>query len=236
MSSFGARVNPVGGVTADFGLGYPWYLSVAGDGGRLRTEELRATTWAVSTSAFSPDDVRHHRLRAARPLAAGRASARSRSPREGDIGGGSGRQRHAARSSATAASSPRWPSPTSPRSRPTASSSLWDDHFCPSAGAAGQRRSADAYCGYPPANDTAAATMQFPGGNPVGGVHRAPLLRRLPAVGGDRPADLGVLPVRVRAADRQLRPHAADGVRGQVQPGADRQRRPDFYFTRRPRR
>ena len=25
MSSFGARVNPVGGVTVDFGLGYPWY-------------------------------------------------------------------------------------------------------------------------------------------------------------------------------------------------------------------
>ncbi|HLK88499.1 MAG TPA: PEGA domain-containing protein, partial [Polyangia bacterium] len=27
MSSFGAKVNPVGGVTVDFGLGYPWYLS-----------------------------------------------------------------------------------------------------------------------------------------------------------------------------------------------------------------
>ena len=40
MSSFGARVNPVGGVTADFGLGYPWYLTVAGHGGRLRAEEL----------------------------------------------------------------------------------------------------------------------------------------------------------------------------------------------------
>ncbi|HEY7372688.1 MAG TPA: PEGA domain-containing protein, partial [Polyangia bacterium] len=28
MSSFGARVNPVGGVTSDFGLGYPYYLTV----------------------------------------------------------------------------------------------------------------------------------------------------------------------------------------------------------------
>ncbi len=27
MSSFGAKVNPVGGVTADFGLGYPYYLT-----------------------------------------------------------------------------------------------------------------------------------------------------------------------------------------------------------------
>ena len=29
--------------------------------------------------------------------------------------------------------------------------------------------SADAYCGYPPANDTAAAAMLFPGGNPSAG-------------------------------------------------------------------
>jgi len=28
MSSFGAKVNPVGGVTSDFGLGYPYYLTV----------------------------------------------------------------------------------------------------------------------------------------------------------------------------------------------------------------
>jgi len=28
MSSFGAKVNPVGGVTADFGAGYPYYLTV----------------------------------------------------------------------------------------------------------------------------------------------------------------------------------------------------------------
>jgi hypothetical protein len=28
MSSFGAKANPVGGVTADFGLGYPYYLTV----------------------------------------------------------------------------------------------------------------------------------------------------------------------------------------------------------------
>src|SRR5262249_46668338 len=28
MSSFGARANPVGGVTADFGAGYPYYLTV----------------------------------------------------------------------------------------------------------------------------------------------------------------------------------------------------------------
>ena len=28
MSSFGAKTNPVGGVTADFGLGYPYYLTV----------------------------------------------------------------------------------------------------------------------------------------------------------------------------------------------------------------
>jgi hypothetical protein len=28
MSSFGAKANPVGGVTADFGLGYPYYITV----------------------------------------------------------------------------------------------------------------------------------------------------------------------------------------------------------------
>jgi len=27
MSSFGAKVNPVGGVTADFGIGYPYYFT-----------------------------------------------------------------------------------------------------------------------------------------------------------------------------------------------------------------
>src|SRR4030095_10037528 len=28
MSSFGAKTNPVGGVTADFGAGYPYYVTV----------------------------------------------------------------------------------------------------------------------------------------------------------------------------------------------------------------
>ncbi len=40
MSSFGAKVNPVGGVTVDFGLGYPWYLSTRVMVGALAPKNL----------------------------------------------------------------------------------------------------------------------------------------------------------------------------------------------------
>ena len=40
MSSFGARVNPVGGVTADFGVGYPYYLTVRATVGAFNVKPL----------------------------------------------------------------------------------------------------------------------------------------------------------------------------------------------------
>jgi hypothetical protein len=40
MSSFGARVNPVGGVTADFGIGYPYYLTVRATVGAFNVKPL----------------------------------------------------------------------------------------------------------------------------------------------------------------------------------------------------
>jgi hypothetical protein len=40
MSSFGARVNPVGGVTADFGIGYPYYLTVRATVGAFNIKPL----------------------------------------------------------------------------------------------------------------------------------------------------------------------------------------------------
>ena len=54
MSSFGAKVNPVGGVTADFGLGYPYYVTVRLMVGARR--QARASTWASSSrpSSTSP--------------------------------------------------------------------------------------------------------------------------------------------------------------------------------------
>ena len=42
--------------------------------------------------------------------------------------------------------------------------SAWDDHFCPTLGQLNNGTSADAYCGYPPANDPVDQTM-FPGGD-----------------------------------------------------------------------
>ena len=40
MSSFGARVNPVGGVTADFGIGYPYYLTARATVGAFNVKPL----------------------------------------------------------------------------------------------------------------------------------------------------------------------------------------------------
>jgi hypothetical protein len=40
MSSFGAKVNPVGGVTADFGIGYPYYFTARLTVGAFNTKPL----------------------------------------------------------------------------------------------------------------------------------------------------------------------------------------------------
>jgi len=47
--------------------------------------------------------------------------------------------------------------------------SLWDDTFCPPQSQLANGASADAYCGYPPANDTADEMKLFPNGNPSQG-------------------------------------------------------------------
>jgi hypothetical protein len=44
--------------------------------------------------------------------------------------------------------------------------SLWDDHFCPPVGQLQNGATADAYCGYPPANDMAAKMALFGTGDP----------------------------------------------------------------------
>src|SRR5262249_51380303 len=40
MSSFGAKVNPVGGVTTDFGIGYPYYFTARATVGAFNVKPL----------------------------------------------------------------------------------------------------------------------------------------------------------------------------------------------------
>jgi hypothetical protein len=45
--------------------------------------------------------------------------------------------------------------------------SAWDDSFCPTLGQLNNGTTADSYCGYPPANDTAAKMELFGTGDPA---------------------------------------------------------------------
>ena len=56
MSSFGARANPVGGVTVDFGLGYPWYLSTRVMVGALNYKNLGLDVGVQAQTMFDITD------------------------------------------------------------------------------------------------------------------------------------------------------------------------------------
>jgi hypothetical protein len=169
MSSFGARTNPVGGVTVDFGLGYPWYLSTRVMVGALAAKNLGSYDVGgldVGVAIQTMFDITDFSLRGryqilnVGPFAVGA---------EGDVGGGTGVNGRGsffgdADVIATLAFA----------DIATVSAygklSLWSDTFCPPEVAVQQGASADAYCGYPENNGNAAQAAMLFGTNPDGTV------------------------------------------------------------------
>ena len=107
MSSFGAKVNPVGGVTADFGLGYPYYVTV-----RLTVGAVAKPGIDVGVEFQTFFDIANLALFGSCSWSRrGRSRSRARRPR----------RRHRRRTAATPTSStpapwPAWRSATSPPS------------------------------------------------------------------------------------------------------------------------
>jgi hypothetical protein len=84
MSSFGAKVNPVGGVTADFGLGYPYYFTARLTVGAFNVKPLGMDLGIEFQTFFDIYDLNlHARLQL---LEAGPLAVAVR----GDVGGGTG--------------------------------------------------------------------------------------------------------------------------------------------------
>ncbi len=159
MSSFGAKVNPVGGVTVDFGLGYPYYL------------QTRVMVGAVSTKFFGFDvgvqartmfDITDFALRGRvqllelGPFAVG-ADANV-------IGFGTG-----VNGRSTVFGDYRAVASLAFAEIATVSAfghfSWWVDHFCPSTQQLANGTSEDAYCNE--TKDPVAFMQNFPNGNPT---------------------------------------------------------------------
>jgi hypothetical protein len=146
MSSFGARVNPVGGVTADFGLGYPYYLTLRVMVGALAVKSLGFDVGVQMQTMF---DITDFALRGRLQLVDVGPFALAT---EGDLGGGTGIN---GRSSFFLD----WSAVASLAFADVATVSgfvhfsAWDDHFCPSAGQMANGTTADAYCGADPAQE-----------------------------------------------------------------------------------
>jgi hypothetical protein len=140
MSSFGARANPVGGVTADFGLGYPYYLTV-----RLMVGALAHPALDVGVEFQTFFNIANLALAGKlQLLEAGPFSFAVR----GDLGGGTGTNGRdtyfldlggiaslAFSDVATVNGSIRY--------------SAWTDKFCPSATQRGNGVEADGFCNAP---------------------------------------------------------------------------------------
>src|SRR6476659_8754329 len=137
MSSFGAKANPVGGVTADFGLGYPYYLTV-----RLMVGAVAKPAIDVGVEFQTFFNIANLALAGKMQLVeAGPFSLAVRS----DIGGGTGTNGRdtyffdagaiaslAFSDVATVNGSMRY--------------SIWSDKFCPSATQRGNGVDADTFC------------------------------------------------------------------------------------------
>lgn len=162
MSSFGAKANPVGGVTADFGLGYPYYLTVRVMVGALAVKSMGLDVGVQMQTLF---DITDFALR-------GRFQLVDMGPfalaTEGDLGGGTGVN---GRSSYFLD----WSAIASLAFADIATVSgfvhfsAWDDQFCPTTGQMQNGTTADAYCGYAPANDSTQKMQLFGTGDPARG-------------------------------------------------------------------
>jgi hypothetical protein len=165
MSSFGARVNPVGGVTVDFGLGYPWYLSTRVMVGALAPKNLGSYDFGgldVGVAIQTMFDITDFSVRGrfqlinVGPFAAGV---------EGDLGGGTGVN---GRSSVFADADVIATLAFADIATVSAYGklSLWSDSFCPSMNSLQYGATADNYCGYPPGNDATTKMALFGTGDP----------------------------------------------------------------------
>jgi hypothetical protein len=146
MSSFGARVNPVGGVTADFGSGYPYYIMARLTVGAFNTKPLGLDLGVEFTSFVEMNNLSVHgrlQLVEAGPLSlAAKINA-------GGGAGFNGRDSYFAdfigiaslgfNDVATVSATLRW--------------SMWTDKFCPSVTQQQNGIKPEAYCGTPGAGN-----------------------------------------------------------------------------------
>jgi PEGA domain-containing protein len=148
MSSFGARVNPVGGVTADFGVGYPYYLTARVMVGALAIKNMGLDVGVQVQTLF---DITDFALRGRfQPLDIGPFALGT----EGDLGFGTGvngRDSYFLDWSGIAS--------LAFSDVATVSAffhvSAWTDRFCPTAQQMANGVDADAYCGADPGKEMA---------------------------------------------------------------------------------
>ncbi len=161
MSSVGAKVNPVGGVTVDFGLGYPYYLMTRVMVGAVQNKYIGFDVGVQARTMFDITDFALRgrvQLLEAGPFALGVDA--------NVIGFGTG-----VNGRATIFGDYRAIASLAFADIATVSAfahlSWWDDHFCPTAQQVANGTSADAYCS--PATDPTGYAQNFPNGNPTDG-------------------------------------------------------------------
>jgi hypothetical protein len=147
MSSFGAKVNPVGGVTADFGVGYPYYFSARVLVGAFAVKPLGLDLGVEFKTLFEIFDfaaVARLQLLEFGPFA---LAARA------DLGGGSGvNGRDTYFFDAFGLASLAFSDVATVSA--FAHFSTWTDRFCPTQGQRDNGVDADAFCGLDPSLKT----------------------------------------------------------------------------------
>ncbi|HXI54976.1 MAG TPA: PEGA domain-containing protein [Polyangia bacterium] len=158
MSSFGARVNPVGGVTADAGIGYPYYFTLRLTVGAFAIKPLGMDMGVEFQTFFQMADLNlHGRLQLVEvgPLA---VAVRA------DIGGGFGRNgRNTVFGDASAIASLAFSDVAT--FFVSGRFSWWYDRFCPGQTERNNGTEADDFCG-DPAKGVPAMTSLFGGQDP----------------------------------------------------------------------
>jgi hypothetical protein len=159
MSSLGAKVNPVGGVTVDLGLGYPYYMTARVMVGAIQNKFIGFDVGVQARTMFDITDFALRgrvQLLEAGPFALGFDAS--------VIGFGAG-----VNGRATVFGDYRGIASLAFADIMTVSAfahlSWWYDHFCPSAQQMANGTSADAYCS--PATDPVNYAKLFPDGNPT---------------------------------------------------------------------
>jgi hypothetical protein len=159
MSSFGAKVNPVGGVTVDFGLGYPYYMQTRVMVGAVAIKYFGLDVGVQARTMF---DITDFALRGrVQLLEAGPFSVGADANVIGFGTGVNGRS--------TVFGDYRAVASLAFADIATVSAfghfSWWIDHFCPTTQQLANGSSEDAYCNV--TKDPVAFMQNFPNGNPT---------------------------------------------------------------------